>query len=211
MQVNASAGRTVKQQILMSATRRGPGKPFLAKDFLDIGSRASVDMALGSLAKEGTIRRIRRGLYDIPKVSSTLGGELSPDIDAAAHALARRYRWKIVPDGPWAANLLGLSTQVPAKITYLSDGPSRSVPIGRRTIQFKHARPQALAAHGGKAALVIQALRHIGKEAVNDENLIAMLKSILSAAEVNQFVKAAHLGVDWIYEVAKLIAKDQVG
>ncbi len=211
MEANASAGRTLKQQILMSVTRRGPGKPFLAKDFLDIGSRGSVDMALGSLAKEGTIRRIRRGLYDIPKVSSTLGGELSPDIDAAAHALARRYRWKIVPDGAWAANLLGLSTQVPAKITYLSDGPSRSVPIGRRTIQFKHARPQALASPGGKAALVIQALRHIGKAAAHDEKLIAMLKSILSTAEVRQFVRAARLGVDWIYEVAKLIAKDQVG
>jgi hypothetical protein len=211
MKVNASAGRTVKQQLLRSATRLGPGKPFLAKDFLDIGSRASVDMALGSLAKEGAIRRIRRGLYDIPRVSETLGGELSPDVDAAAHALARRYRWKIVPDGPWAANLLGLSTQVPAKITYLSDGPSRSVPIGRRTIQFKHARPQALAGHGGKAALVVQALRHIGQRAVGDQKLLAMLKSRLSAAEVRQFVKAAHLGVDWIYEVAKLIAKDQVG
>jgi hypothetical protein len=208
MELDASAGRTVKQQLLRSATRLGPGKPFLAKDFLDLGSRASVDMALGSLAKEGAIRRIRRGLYDIPRVSETLGGELSPDVDAAAHALARRYRWKIVPDGPWAANLLGLSTQVPAKITYLSDGPSRSVPIGRRTIQFKHARPQAFAGHGGKSALVIQALRHIGKRAVGDQRLLAMLKSSLSAAEVRQFVKAARLGVDWIYEVAKLIASD---
>lgn len=94
-------------------------------------ARGSIDMALGSLAREGTIRRIRRGLYDMPKLNPALGGKLSPDIDEAAQAIARRQRWKIVPEGAWAANLLGLSTQVPAKIIYLTDGPSKEVEIGR--------------------------------------------------------------------------------
>lgn len=180
----------------------------MAKDFLSLGSRASVDMALGSLAREGAIRRIRRGLYDIPKISPALGGKLSPDIDETARALARRYRWKIVPDGAWAANLLGLSTQVPARIVYLSDGPSRSVPVGRRTIRFKHARPQALAGAAGKPALVIQALRHLGKDAVDDK-ILSTLRNVLSEAERRRLVRATHLGIDWIHALAKEIAGRQ--
>src|SRR6202043_984315 len=107
------------------------------------------------LAQSGKIRRVRRGLYDIPRVNPTLGGELSPDIDEAARAIARRQRWKIVPEGAWAANLLGLSTQVPAKIIYLTDGPSKDVPIARRTIHFKHARPKTIAGLEEKSALVV--------------------------------------------------------
>src|ERR1035441_9745696 len=116
--------QTMKDQILARINRRGHGKAFTAKDFLDIASRGTIDMALSSLTRSGTIRRVRRGLYDMPKLNPALGGKLSPDIDEAARALARRQRWKIVPDGAWAANLLGLSTQVPSKIIYLTDGPT---------------------------------------------------------------------------------------
>jgi hypothetical protein len=69
-----------------------------------------------------------------------LGGELSPDIDEAARTIARRNRWIIIPYGPWAANLVGLSTQVPAKIVYLSNGPSKKVSLGRRSVQFNLKR-----------------------------------------------------------------------
>lgn len=197
----------MKDQILARIERWTRGRSFVAKDFLDIASRGSIDVALGKLVRDGTIRRIRRGLYDMPKMSASLGVELSPDIDEAARALARRYRWKIVPAGPWAANLLGLSTQVPAKIVYLSDGPNKKISIGRRVIQFKHARPQALAGGDGKPALVVQALRDLGKERM-DEKTLLRLRRILSDAERRQLLKATRLGVDWIYEVAKEVAKE---
>jgi hypothetical protein len=206
MEGSSSKRKTVKDQVVSRINRRARGKPFIAKDFLHLGSRASVDMALWSLTREGAIRRIRRGLYDVPNVNPSLGGKLSPNIDEAARALARRYRWKIIPDGAWAANLLGLSTQVPSKIIYLSDGPNTSVPVGRRTIRFKHARPQAMAAARGKPALVIQALRHLGKEAIDKKTLTA-LRNALSDSEKRRLVKAAHLGIDWIYELAKGIAR----
>jgi hypothetical protein len=163
-------------------------------------------MAFGSLIRSGKIRRIRRGLYDMPKINEALGGKLSPDIDEAARAIARRQRWKIVPDGAWAANLLGLSTQVPSKIIYLTDGPNNEVPIGRRTIHFKHARPKAMAGLEGKFALVVQALRYLGKESVGPRE-IETLRGILSPAEKRKLVKDARFGVDWIYEVAKRIAE----
>lgn len=181
-------------------------KLFSAKDFLDIASRTTIDVTLANLTQSGKIRRVRRGLYDMPKINEALGGKLSPDIDEAARAIARRQKWKIVPDGAWAANLLGLSTQVPSKIIYLTDGPNNEVPIGRRTINFKHARPKAMAGLEGKFALVVQTLRYLGKDGVGTRE-IETLRGALSPAEKRKLVKAARFGVDWIYEVAKRIAQ----
>lgn len=174
----------------------------MAKDFLDIASRGTIDMTLSSLVREGSIRRVRRGLYDSPRV---LGGALSPDIDEAARAVARRHRWRIVPEGAWAANLLGLSTQVPAKIVYLSDGPNKKIDLGRRPIFFKHARPQAFVGELGKPALAVQALRYLGKDEV-DEDVVSRLRHVLSEAERRKLVKATRFGVEWIYNTAKSIA-----
>jgi hypothetical protein len=198
--------QTMQYQILARIERLGPGKAFSAKDFLDIASRTMIDVTLASLAQSGRIRRVRRGLYDLPKVNPALGGKLSPDIDEAARALARRQRWKIVPEGAWAANLLGLSTQVPSKIIYLTDGPNYEVPIGRRTIHFKHARPKVMAGLEGKFALVVQALRHLGKEGVGPRE-IATLRGALSPAEKRKLMRDTRFGVDWIYDVAKKIAE----
>lgn len=198
--------QTMRDQIVARIERLGEGKAFSAKDFLDIASRGTIDMALSGLYREGKIRRIRRGLYDMPKINLALGGKLSPDIDEAARAIARRQRWKIVPEGAWAANLLGLSTQVPAKIIYLTDGPNNEVSIGRRSIHFKHARPKGLAGLEGKFALVVQALRHLGKESVGPKE-IETLRGSLSPAEKRKLVKDTQFGVDWIYDVAKRIAE----
>jgi hypothetical protein len=137
-------------------------------------------MALSDLVRAKATRRVRRGLYDLPKTNPHPGGALSPDIDQAARALARRYRWTIVPEGAWAANLPRLSTQVPAKIVYHSDGPNQKLPIGRRTIHFKHARPHILGKEPGTPALVIQALRYIGKKRIDDA---LILRSLLSDAD----------------------------
>jgi hypothetical protein len=198
--------QTMRDQIVARIERFGEGKAFSAKDFLDIATRTTIDVTLANLTKNGKIRRIRRGLYDMPRINEALGGKLSPDIDEAARAIARRQRWKIVPDGAWAANLLGLSTQVPSKIIYLTDGPSNEVPIGRRTIHFKHARPKAMAGLEGKFALVVQALRYLGKDGVGSRE-IETLRGALSLAEKRKLVKDARFGVDWIYEVAKRIAE----
>jgi hypothetical protein len=197
--------QTMRDQVVARIERLGEGKAFSAKDFLDIASRGTIDMALAGLSRDGKIRRIRRGLYDMPKVNPKLGGKLSPDIDEAARAIARRQRWKIVPDGAWAANLLGLSTQVPAKITYLTDGPNNEVPIGRRSIHFKHARPKAIAGLEGKFALVVQALRYLGKEGVGARE-IETLRASLSPTEKRKLMKDTRFGVDWIYDVAKKMA-----
>src|ERR1019366_7073984 len=202
--------QSMRDQIVARIERLGEGKAFSAKDFLDIASRGSIDMALGSLTRSGIIRRIRRGLYDMPKVNPALGGKLSPDIDEAAQAIARRQRWKIVPEGAWAANLLGLSTQVPSKIIYLTDGPNNEVLIGRRSIHFKHARPKAMAGLEGKFALFVQSLRYLGRDGVGARE-IRTLRAALSPGEKRRLVKDTRFGVDWIYEVARKIAEKMAG
>jgi len=102
--------------------------------------------------------------------------------------------------------LLGLSTQVTSKIIYLTDGPNNEVQIGRRSIHFKHARPKAIAGLEGKFALVVQALRYLGKESVGTRE-IETLRSKLSPQEKRCLLKDTRFGVDWIYHVAKKIAE----
>src|SRR5437879_11826063 len=198
--------QTMRNQILRRIEHFEYGNAFSAKDFLDIASRTTSDVALHSLTHEGRIRRISRGLYDRPRFNAALGGQLSPDIDEAAQAIARRQRWKIVPEGAWAANLLGLSTQVPSKIIYLTDGPNNEVQIGRRSVQFQHARTKAMAGLEGKFALVVQALRHLGKENVGTRE-IETLRTKLSPQEKRRLLRDTRFGVDWIYDVAKKIAE----
>lgn len=198
--------QTKRDRIVGRIARLGDGKAFSAKDFLDLASRTMIDVTLAALTDEGKIRRVRRGLYDRPNMNPSLGGALSPDIDEAARAIARKQRWKIIPDGAWAANLLGLSTQVPSKIIYLTDGPSKEVPIGRRIIHFKHARPKAIAGVDGKLALVVQALRHLGKEGVGLRE-IKTLRLTLSSAEKGKLLRDTRFGANWIYDMAKQITE----
>jgi hypothetical protein len=194
---------TMRDQIVARIRRLGDGKAFSAKDFLDIASRTTIDVTLAKLTNEGNIRR---ALYDMPRVNPSLGGKLSPDIDEAARAIARKHKWKIVTEGAWGANLLDLSTQVPAKIVYLTDGPNSEVPIGRRVIHFKHARPKSLAGLEGNYALVVQALRYLGKEGVGSRE-IETLRAALSPTEKCKLVSDTRFGLDWIYDVAKRFAE----
>jgi hypothetical protein len=114
------------------------GGRFSPRDFLDLGGRPTVDSALHRLEKRGEIRRVIRGVYDYPRFSKLLDQHLSPDIDQVARALARKFRWRIQPSGATALNFIGLSTQVPARAVYLSDGPDRAYQVGNTALVFEH-------------------------------------------------------------------------
>lgn len=200
--------QSVSDKILTRIRRKGRGHAFSSKDFLDIGSRASVDQTLSTLAKAGEIRRIARGIYDYPKVNTALGGQLSPDYDSVAHAIARKNGVRIEPSGAWAANLLGLSTQVPAKIVYLSNGTSRTYQVGKQTIAFQRVGPKELLPKSGSSTLVVQAIRYLGQDHV-DDSVIGQLRDRLSPAEKNALLRDVRYSADWIYEVVKKIAADR--
>src|ERR1700731_2756819 len=140
--------QSIDSQILTRINGWGRCSVFVPGDFLDIGSREAVDLALHRLARKGTIRRLARGGDDFPKEHPGLG-LLSPPADAVAHALAGRDRTRLQPAGAYAANILGLSEQVPAKAIFLTDGPSRTVKIGPTTIQLRRTTPRNMEAAGG--------------------------------------------------------------
>src|SRR5213595_832658 len=141
MKHRARSTQSVDSRILDVIYGRGRGSVFVPADFLDLGSRQAVDIALHRLAQKGTIRRLARGVYDFPKEHPVLG-LLSPSADAVAKALAGRDRTRLQPSGAYAANILGLSEQVPAKTVFLTDGPSRTVKIGPTTIQLRRTTPR---------------------------------------------------------------------
>ena len=158
----------VSETILKRIYAKGRGHVFTPKSFLDLGARAAVDQALSRLARRGKIRRIARGLYDYPKVHSILG-TLSPDAECIAQVLAESSGHKEYPSGAMAANILGLSTQVPAKLVYVTNGPSTTRKIAGCTIFFKHARVALIDSLPDHANYLIQALSYFGKECIDDE------------------------------------------
>lgn len=194
-----------KDKIIARILRWGGGAAFTPKDFLDLASRGTVDMTLAVLLSDGTIRRLARGLYDYPRQSRLLETPASPDLDEVARALARRYRWSIIPAGALAANMLGLSTQVPARSVYISDGPTKTIKIGRQTIRFKNARPKETGVASVRSGTVIQALRHLGRRAV-DRQVLEKLRRLLSDDEKRDLVRDARQSADWIYAAARDIA-----
>jgi hypothetical protein len=115
--------------------------------------------ALSRLAREGTVQRLGRGLYYYPKTNKRLGIAIPPDPDVIADALARQTGSRIAPSGATAANRLGLSTQVPAKPVYLTDGRSRQVRVGNFVVVVRHVAPKELPIGNRTSATVLQALR----------------------------------------------------
>lgn len=160
----SSAATTITKRI----RAKGRGWVFTPKDFLDVGSRATVDQTLYRLVKKGAIRRLGRGVYDYPKQHPTLG-TLSPSADSLAQAIGIQTGDAIFPSGATAANALGLSTQVPAKPVYLTNGSSRTKRVAGRTIILKHARVPIMDRVSGKANFALQALAYLGKDNIDDQ------------------------------------------
>ncbi len=136
MKTNQKNPKSIDSQILKAINIHGHGSVFVPTDFLDLGSREAIDIVLHQLVRKGTIRRLARGIYDFPKKHPVLGW-LQPSPEKIAEALVGRDCTRIQPTGAYAANILGLSEQVPAKGVFLTDGPSRTIKIGQTTIQLR--------------------------------------------------------------------------
>lgn len=143
------------------------GWVFSKNDFLDLGGDAAIRKVLSRLEGKGTIRRVLRGLYDYPRMSTLLNTLMGPDLDALANALARKSGWRIQPSENTALNLLGLSTQVPAQSVYLSDGPGKTYEIGKQQLTFKKRRLKESGFKLRESELVVQALKALGQERID--------------------------------------------
>ena len=182
----------------------GRGSVFTPNDFLDIGGRDAVDKALSRLTVKGTIRRLARGLYEYAREHPELG-TLSPDIEKVAKALAGKDRIRLQPAGAYATNLLGLSEQVPAKVVFLTDGPTRTVRIGNQTIQLRRTTPRNMAAARRLSGLLMQAFRYLGRAHVTPER-IEHLKLTIPAKDRKQLLKDLPLAPAWMHTLFRELA-----
>lgn len=200
--IATSIARKIKQRIETSEF----GTIFVVVDFSDISHSSRVGVVLTRLESEGIIRRIMRGVYEKPLYNNFLGEYVASSPNKIAEALARNFGWTIVPCGDTALNLLGLSTQVPASWIYVSDGPYKEYTYGNVTINFKRTTNKEISKLSYKTALVVQALKALGKENVDDA-ILEKLKITLTNTEKKAMLTEAKAATSWIYEYIKQICK----
>lgn len=185
---------------------KGRGTCFTPQAFLDLGSPEAVRIALHRMEKRGTLRRLARGLYDYPEQHPTIGF-LSPSPDEVARALSERDASRLQPSGAYAANLLGLSEQVPARIVFLTDGPTRHIRISRQEIILKNTTPRNMATAGRISGTVIQALRYIGASQISEQHVLH-LRQVLPAGDKAQLRRDRVYAPGWMHRIIDAIVDD---
>ena len=196
------------ERVLARIEELGAGEVFIISDFSDIADTTAVRKVLSRLEEDGRIRRIMRGVYDRPEYNDFLGEYVEPVPDKVAHALARNFGWTIVPCGDTALNMLGLSTQVPAVWLYVSDGTYKEYTYNKTTIQFKRTANKEISKISYKTALVIQALKALGKDKITDE-IVKKIKAATSKEEKTAMFNEAKYATAWIYDIIKDICGDK--
>ena len=182
------------------------GSVFVASDFADITEAKRISEYLMRLSADNTVRSVMRGVFYKPEYSKLLDEYIAPAPDAVAHALARNYGWTIFPCGDAALNLLGLSTQVPVVWSYVSDGPYKEYSYDNATIKYKHTTNKEVSKLSPKTALVIQALKTLGKDNVQNDT-IEKIKEETTLDERRTMLIEAQYATAWIYEIIKTICR----
>ena len=181
------------------------GTVLVSSDFADIADTETIRRNLNRLTQAGTLRRILKGVYEKPEYSEMLKEYVAADPNAVAKALARSYHWTIAPCGNTALNLLGLSTQVTAVWSYISDGPYKTYEWNSTKLEFKHRTNKEITGLSYMTALVIQALKTLGKTNVTSKT-IKTLRSRLSEEDKAAMLKEAAESTDWVYDTIRQIA-----
>jgi len=182
----------VKNRII----EHGRGWCFTPKHFLDLDSVTGVRSALSRLEKAKVIRRLTQGLYDYPREHPSLG-VLPPKAEEVAKAISEKNGIQVQPSGAYAANLIGLSEQVPGRVVFLTNGPSKKIKIGKQEILFRTTTEKNMYPAGTKVGLVIQAFRNLGKE--NIDNIAqARTRKFLSGTSKNELIKNLKYSPQWI-------------
>jgi len=190
--MHISVEKLIKRKIL----EQGRGWCFTPVHFWGLGSDLSIRKALSSLQKKQVIRRLAQGLYDFPETHNTLG-EIPPNLNKVALAIAEKNGVKIQPSGAHAANLLGLSNQVPGKTFFLTEGPSKKVKIGNQEIIFKKASQKTMSSAGTKEGFLIQALKYFGKDKI-DKTILNKVAKLLENSNQKALIENIKYAPAWI-------------
>jgi hypothetical protein len=182
---------------IVASIRAFAGKPVAVSDLLDLGSRPAVKQSLSRLARAGTIQRVGHGLYAWPRYSQLLKEAVPPPVDQLAKAWARRHALRIIPFGAHAANLLGLSTQVPAKYVYYTNGRSRQAVLGGVRVKFLNRGPRTMNVEGELPAMLFQALKYLGAHGVTPQ-IMSRLRRLLRVRDRADIRRSLGLAPVWM-------------
>lgn len=180
------------------------GEIMMTSDFADLSCTATIRKCLGRCVEEGMIRRVFDGVYEKPKFSKLLGEYMPTNPERVAYALAKTYHWTIAPCGDIALNKLGLTTQVPAVWSYISDGPYRNFEWDNIHLRFKHKTNREISLLSEQTVLVIEAIRALGKNNI-DQSVIIKLQRKLPASEKKIILVEARVCSEWVYETIKKV------
>lgn len=197
----------ISDQIISRIEQFSTEDVFVASDFVDIADINTIWQVLARQEKNGNIQRILRGVYYRPIFSQLLQEYEAASPHNVALALARKYGWSIAPSGNTALNQLGLSTQVTAKWSYISDGPYNEFEFGKIKLEFKHRKNKDISGLSYKTATVIQAIKALGKDYI-DENAIMKLKKLLTIEEKQKLGIEAKQSTAWVYNYIKKICTE---
>lgn len=193
-------------QILRKISKAKRGSLFFTDSFVQLGTPEAVRQALARLVKKGELERVATGLYFRPDYDPIIG-KRTPSVETIARAVARRDKARIVPTGDYAMHQLGLSTQMPLNVVFLTDGSARKMSVGKRSITFKKTSPKNVAAVGEISKLVIQALRTIGKEELTNDQILK-IEDLLRKEALTKLEHDMRLAPAWIREIMKRILKE---
>jgi hypothetical protein len=160
--------KSVHQEIVSKITALKPGAIVFPTAFRGLGTEDAIKKALSRITKEGKIERLAHGIYYLPK-HHKMFGKLLPSMEDVAQAIADHEHVRIRPAGAYALNKLGLSTQVPAKLVYITDGQPREIKIGKGGVKFKSTTPKKFGMKGPISSLLIQALEEFEPSQLTDE------------------------------------------
>ncbi len=181
---------------------KGKGFVFTSKYFSSKADDVSVvTSALSRLVQKKVIRRLAHGLYDFPEIHPQLGA-IIPTTEKVIEAIKNSEAIEVQPTGAYAANLLGLSTQIPMRIELYTNGPKKTIRFGKQEILLKPTTPKNMVGEGTKAGLILHALRQIGKDNVTEE-MIVRIKDRLEEKDINQIKKQAQYAPAWIAKIMR--------
>ena len=200
--------QSIHKQIEESIKKRRRGNLFFANDFKSFGNGDTIRQVLSRLCREEFILRLSNGIYLYPKISKYVG-IVYPSVEEIAKAIARKEKARLIPTGVFALNKLGLSTQVPMKVVFLTDGAPRVIKVGKKaTIRFKKTVAKHLSFKGSISTMVIFALKEIGKGNVTEPEILKIREALVHEATENVKHDAA-LAPEWISEILLKLKKSE--
>jgi hypothetical protein len=197
--------RKTLKNLITSEIKRKELSTFTAKDFIELGNIRAINKSLERMENSGSIRRIISGVYDIPQYSAVIKEYGEPSIRGVAQALARTNNWKISPSGNSALNDLGLSTQVPAQYIYVSSGPYKNYSIGSIELIFKHTNNRLIYDSTKDTALLIQAIKAIGRGNITIEQEDNIRDKFRDDSVIARILSESKQSPVWIYETIRKI------